>query len=123
MRFLGGRASTRQEIRQAHLRRIAAGSSHEPVVAGSDQGEVEYAITRTPHIAKRSSEVVMSSRCQADGVGVVEEVVDAADEVAFEVDFGEAPAENRPGQTARTVISRRVDVSASLLSPRRRLPL
>jgi hypothetical protein len=68
----------------------------------------------------------VSPLCQADGggdgVGVVEEVVDAADEVAFEVDFERAAAENRPGQTARTVISRRVDVSASLLSRRRRLP-
>jgi hypothetical protein len=53
----------------------------------------------------------------------VEEVVDAADEVAFEVDVVQAAAENRPGQTARTVISRRVDVSASFLSRRRRLPL
>jgi hypothetical protein len=53
----------------------------------------------------------------------VEKVIDAADEVAFEVDFVQAAAENRPGQTARTVILRRVDVSASLLSRRRRLPL
>ena len=69
----------------------------------------------------------MSPFCQADGGGggveVVEEVVDAADEVAFEVDLVQAAAENRPGQTARTVISRRVDVSASLWSPRRRLPI
>jgi hypothetical protein len=69
----------------------------------------------------------VSPLCQADGggggVGVVEEVVDAADEVAFEVDVVQAAAENRPGQTARTVISRRVDVSASFLSRRRRLPL
>jgi hypothetical protein len=56
----------------------------------------------------------------------VEEVVDVADEVAdevaVEVDPVQVAAETRPGQTARTVISRRVDVSASLLSPRRRLP-
>jgi hypothetical protein len=52
----------------------------------------------------------------------VEEVVDAAEEVAFEVDFVQAAAENRPGQTAQTVSSRRVDVSASVLSRRRRLP-
>lgn len=53
----------------------------------------------------------------------MEEVVDAADEVAFEPDLVQAEAEKRPGQTARTVISRRVDVSASVLSRRRRLPL
>jgi hypothetical protein len=53
----------------------------------------------------------------------VEEVVDAADEVAFEVDFEQAATETRPGQTARTVISGRVEVSASFLSRRRRLPL
>jgi hypothetical protein len=62
--------------------------------------------------------------CHADGGGVaiVEEVVEVADEVAVEVDPVRAAAETRPGQTARTVISRRVDVSASLLSRRRRLP-
>jgi hypothetical protein len=40
----------------------------------------------------------------------VEEVV----EVAVEVDFVQAAMETRQGQTPQTVISRRVDVSASL---------
>ena len=53
-----------------------------------------------------------------EGYLLVEEVV----EVAAAVDFVQAAIETRPGQTAQTVISRRVDVSASFLSRRRRLP-
>jgi hypothetical protein len=64
----------------------------------------------------------VSPLCQAGGGGGGVGVVGAADEVAFEVEFVQAAAEHRPGQTAPTVISRRVDVSASLLSRRRRLP-
>jgi hypothetical protein len=78
-------------------------------------------------IDPRRGRKFVSPLCQADGggdgAGGVEEVVDAADEVAFEADVEQATAENRPEQTARTVISRRVDVSASLLSRRRRLPI
>ena len=65
----------------------------------------------------------MSPLCQADRGGSGVGVVDAADEVTFELAFEQAAAEYRSGQTARTVISRRVDVSASLLSRRRRLRL